>query len=63
MSYILVSSIDDLRKQFEPRSGPTTRQAWSGSKLYDPLMVFMKKYIENVNFKRNRQKNTQHAKS
>ena len=35
-------------KQFEPRSDPTKCQAWSGSKLFDTLMVhvFLKDFLE-----------------
>ena len=36
-----VSSADSLCKQFGPRSGPTKCRAWSGSKLFDTLMVFL----------------------
>ena len=31
----LVSSVDNFCKQFGPRSGPTKRRVWSGSKLFD----------------------------
>ena len=37
-----VTSADNFGKQFGPRSGPTNRRAWSGSKLFDILMVFLK---------------------
>ena len=37
-----VSSADNLGKQFGPRSGPTIRWAWSGSKLFDILKIFLK---------------------
>ena len=30
---------DNLCKQFGPRSGPTERQTWSGSKLFDTDIV------------------------
>ena len=33
----MVSSADKFYKQFGPRSGPTKRRAWSGSKLFDTL--------------------------
>ena len=39
--YQLVSSAYILFKQFGPRTGPTRRQAWSRSKLFDTLMVFI----------------------
>ena len=35
---LLVSSADNLCKQFGPRSSPTKHGAWSGSKLFDALM-------------------------
>ena len=41
----LLSSADNVCKQFEPRSGPTK------SKLFDTLMVFLKDCFEKVNFK------------
>ena len=51
----LLSSADKLCKQSGPRSGPTKRQAWSGSKLFDTLMVFLKDLFEKVNFQNNPQ--------
>ena len=42
-------------KQFGPRSGPTKRRAWSGSKLFDTLIVFLKEFFEIVNFEKNQQ--------
>ena len=47
--YVPVSFADNICKQFGPWSGPTKRRAWSGSKLFDTLEVFMKEYFENVN--------------
>ena len=45
--YLLVSSVDNLCKQFGSRSGPTKCRAWSGSKLFDtdgiPEKMIMKK--------------------
>ena len=32
------------------KSGPTIRRTWSGSKLFDTLMVFLKEFFENVDF-------------
>ena len=39
--YLLVtfSSADQFCKQFGPRSGPTKRRAWSGSKLFDTVGI------------------------
>ena len=50
-----VTSAVNLGKQFGPRSGPTNRRAWSGSKLFDILMVFLKEFFQKVNFEKNRQ--------
>ena len=46
--YLLVTIFlpaDNPHKQFGPRSGPTKCRAWSESKLFDTLMVFLKKLI------------------
>ena len=37
-------SFDNLYKKSGPRSGPTKCRAWSGSKLFDTLMVFLKEF-------------------
>ena len=40
-------------KQFGPRSGLTKCQAWSGSKLFDILMVLiLKEFFEKVSFEK-----------
>ena len=49
---LLVSSADNLCKQFGPRSGLTNCQAWSGSKLFDILMLFLKEFFEKSNFEK-----------
>ena len=46
---LLVSSAHHLCKQFWYRSGPTKCRAWSVSKLFDTLMVFLKEFFKNVN--------------
>ena len=46
----LVSSADNLCKQFGPRS---IRPNISGSKLFHTLMVSMKEFSEKVDFKKN----------
>ena len=67
--YLLVSSSDNFCKQFGSRSGPTKCRAWSGSKLFDTLMVFLKDFFENGDFEKISKKDkkawkiTQHAKS
>ena len=43
-----MSSADNLCKQFGHRSGPTTCQAWSGSKLFETMMVFLKEFFQKV---------------
>ena len=57
-----VSSADNFGKQFGPRSGPTNRRAWSGSKLFDILMVFLKEFFQKVNFEKNQQTTKKHEK-
>ena len=42
----LLSSADNLCKQFGPRSGKTKCRAWSRSKLLDTQMVFLKDFFE-----------------
>ena len=49
---LLVSSADDLCKQFRPRAGPTECRAWSGSKQFDTLMVILKEFFEKNEFER-----------
>ena len=51
----LVSCDDNLCKQFGPRSGLTWCRAWSGSELFDSLMVFLKEFFEKVDFEKNQQ--------
>ena len=57
-----MSSADNLGKQFGPRSGPTNRRAWSGSKLFDILMVFLKEFFQKVDFEKNQQTTKKHEK-
>ena len=52
---LLVSSVDNLYKQFGPRSGPTICPAWSRSNLFDTQMVFLKEFLEKVDFEKNQQ--------
>ena len=49
---LLVSSADNLCKQFGPKSGPTILRAWSGCNLFDIQMVFLKKMFEKVDFEK-----------
>ena len=48
----LVSSADNLYKQFGPRSGQTLRRALSGSKLLVTLIVFLKGFFEKADFEK-----------
>ena len=59
---LLVSSADDLCKQIGPRSGPTKCRAWSWSKLFDTLMVFLKEFFEKVQIEKNQQTTKKHEK-
>ena len=59
---VTLSSADNLCKQFRPRSGKTKHWAWSGSKLFDTLRLFLKDFLEKVNFfKKNPQTTKKHA--
>ena len=51
----LASSADSICKQFGNRSGSTECRAWSGSKLFDTQMVFLKELFEKVDFEKNQQ--------
>ena len=51
-----VSSVDNLCEQFGPRSGP-----WSGSKLFDTHIVFLKEFFEKDDFGK-KKKTTKHMK-
>ena len=57
-----MSSADNLSKQFGPRSGPTKRRTWSGSKLFDLLIIFLIEYFEKVDFEKNQQTTKKDAK-
>ena len=52
----------NLGKQFGPRSGPTNRRAWSGSKLFDILMAYLKEFFQKVNFEKNQQTTKKYKK-
>ena len=53
--YHPVLSADNLCKQLRPRSGLTKCQAWSGSKLFNNLIVPLKEFLEYVNLETNQQ--------
>ena len=37
-------------------------QAWSGFKLFDNLMVYLKEFFQKVNFEKNQQTTKEHLK-
>ena len=47
-----LSSADNLRKWFGPRSGPTEGWSSSGSKQFDTLIVFLKGFFEKLILKK-----------
>ena len=57
-----VTSADNFGKQFGPWSGLTNRPAWSGSKLFDILMVFLKEFFQKVNFEKISRRQKKHKK-
>ena len=61
--YLLMSSADNLSKQFRPRSGLTKCRARSGSKLFDTLMVFLKEFFEKIDFEKNQQMTNKQSNS
>ena len=70
--FILLSSVDNLCKQFGPRSAPTEYRSWSGfcwswsgPKVFDTLgLMVLMKIIEKVNFeKKNSRWKEMHEKS
>ena len=46
----LLIQFANICKQFGPRSGPTKCWAWSGSKLFDTLMLLKKSSIQSVKY-------------
>ena len=60
--WLLVSSADNFYKLFGSRSGQTRCRAWSGSKLFVTLMLFLKEFSEEVDFEKNQQTTKKHAK-
>ena len=50
--HLTVSSADNFCKQFGLRSGLTICRAWSESKLFDTLKVFLYKFFENIIFEK-----------
>ena len=66
---LLLSSAGNICTQFGPRSGPTERRVWSGSKLFDTVVVVIKDFFEKTYFEKKSaddnesMKSTQHANS
>ena len=54
---------DNLCKLYGPRSGPTICLAWSGSKLFDTLMVFQKVFLKKSYFEKVQQTTKKHSKT
>ena len=53
--YLLVSSADNFANSLEPdqaQQNPTKCCAWSGSKLFDTLIAFLKEFFKNVYFEK-----------
>ena len=61
--YLLMSSADNFCKQFGPSTGPTECRARSGSKLFDTLIKFLKKYFEKSDFEKNQKTTKKVGKS
>ena len=62
VTFILTSAYN-LYKLCASRSGPTERRAWSGSKLFDTLVVLLKYFLEKVKKLIFKQVNSMKAKS
>ena len=56
----LLSSADNLCKQFGPRSGPTLSWSSSGSKRFDTLtlIVFQKEFLKKNDFEKSAEDKT-----
>ena len=59
---LFVSSADNICKQFGIRPGRTKCRAWSGSKMFDTLMVFLIFFPKKFNFEIKQQTTKKHAK-
>ena len=55
---LLMSSADNFCKQFGPRAGPTKCRSWSGSKLFDTLIVFLKDFVKKADSEKIQQTTT-----
>ena len=59
---LLVTSANNLCKQFRPRSGQTKRRARSESKLFDTLMIFLKEFFKKLDFEQKKLETKNHEK-
>ena len=50
-----MSSAENLSKQFGPRSVAKNIRAWSGIKLFDTQVVFLREIFKKVNFEKKQQ--------
>ena len=57
-----LSFADNLCKQFVPKSAPTKCRTWSGSKLFDTLMVFLKYFLKKLILKKKKKRQRKHIK-
>ena len=48
LTFYLYLPANNFCKQCGPRSGPTKRRAWSGTKLFDTLMVLLKEFLKKL---------------
>ena len=51
--FYLLTSADNLCKQFGPRAGLTKCRSWSGFELFDTMIVLLKEFFEKVHFEKN----------
>ena len=56
--HLIMSSADNISKQFGRRSGLTKCQAWSVSNLFDTKVIFLKVVFGKVNFGKKNQQTT-----
>ena len=55
-------SSDNLCKQIVPSPGPTCCRAWTGYKLFDTMIVFLKDFFGKKNERKNQQTTTKARK-
>ena len=57
-TFLTSGNFDTLSKQIGLGSGPTKHPAWSGSKLFDTLMVLLKDFFLSIYFEKSQQRTT-----